>query len=70
MIAYGKLEGKIRDIGSKVQQVFEQHFCFAILALAIYASIQPDVLSGNAIWVIFGCSLPYGILFADAYWWS
>ncbi|HAE36156.1 MAG: NAD(P)(+) transhydrogenase (Re/Si-specific) subunit beta [Chitinophagales bacterium] len=63
MIAYGKLEGKIRDIGSKVQQVFNNTFVFAILALVIYASIQPDVLSGNAIWVIFGCSLLYGILF-------
>jgi NAD(P) transhydrogenase subunit beta len=65
MVAYGKLEGKIRDIGSKVQQVFNNTFVFAILALVVYASFNANILGGGStvIWVIFGCSLLYGILF-------
>ena len=64
MIAYGKLEGKIKDIGSKVQQVFNNTFIFAILALIVFASLKPDFMGGDmVIWVIFGCSLLYGVLF-------
>lgn len=63
MIAYGKLEGKIKDIGSKFQQYFNNVFVFAILALIIYASLNPLALGDNVIWIIFGASLIYGVLF-------
>lgn len=63
MIAYGKLEGKIRDFGSKVQQVFNNTFVFAILGLIIFASVRPDAIGDPVIWIIFGCSLLYGVLF-------
>ncbi len=63
MIAYGKLEGKIKDIGSKIQQVFNNTFIFAILALVVYASMNTEFMGSNVIWVIFGASLLYGILF-------
>lgn len=62
MIAYGKLEGKIKDYGSKIQQIFNNTFIFAILAFIIYVSITPEV-SDSYIWIIFGASLLYGILF-------
>lgn len=63
MIAYGKLEGKIKDFGNKFQQYFNNIFVFAILGLIIYASVNPDVLGDNVIWIIFGASLLYGVLF-------
>jgi H+-translocating NAD(P) transhydrogenase subunit beta len=63
MIAYGKLEGKIRDFGSKIQQVFNNTFIFAILALIIFASFDSAALGDQVIWIIFACSLLYGVLF-------
>jgi NAD(P) transhydrogenase subunit beta len=63
IIAYGKLEGKIKDIGSKAQQIFNNVFIFAILALIIYASLEPDAFGDSVIWIIFVCSLLYGVLF-------
>jgi len=62
MIAYGKLEGKIKDYGSKFMQIFNNTFIFAILAIIIYASVTMG-LNDNIIWIIFGASLVYGILF-------
>ncbi len=63
MIAYGKLEGKIKDYGSKFQQIFNNTFIFAILALIVYASLNSAFLGDNIIWLIFGASLLYGVLF-------
>ncbi|MFN3939193.1 MAG: NAD(P)(+) transhydrogenase (Re/Si-specific) subunit beta, partial [Chitinophagales bacterium] len=63
MIAYGKLEGKIKDIGSKFQQYFNNIFVFAILALIIYSSVNPAAFGDNVIWIIFIASLIYGVLF-------
>ncbi|MEO6133315.1 MAG: NAD(P)(+) transhydrogenase (Re/Si-specific) subunit beta, partial [Saprospiraceae bacterium] len=62
MIAFGKLEGKIKDYGSKVQQVTNNTIVFGILALIVAVSFIPawgDVF----VWVVFGASLVYGILF-------
>ncbi len=63
MIAYGKLEGKIKDVGSKFQQIFNNTFIFAILALVVFASYDVTFMSSNVIWIIFGASLIYGVLF-------
>ncbi|MFI5173147.1 MAG: NAD(P)(+) transhydrogenase (Re/Si-specific) subunit beta, partial [Chitinophagales bacterium] len=62
MIAYGKLEGKIKDYGSKFQQIFNNTFVFAIVALIVYASLNTEFLGANVIWLIFGASLLYGVL--------
>ncbi|MEP6647376.1 MAG: NAD(P)(+) transhydrogenase (Re/Si-specific) subunit beta [Saprospiraceae bacterium] len=62
MVAFGKLEGKIRDYGSKVQQVTNNTIVFGILALIVAVSFIPawgDVF----VWVVFGASMIYGILF-------
>ncbi len=64
MIAYGKLEGKIKDYGSKFQQIFNNTFVFIILALVIVAAVKPEMVGGDMIiWIIFGASLIYGVLF-------
>ncbi len=62
MIAFGKLEEKIKDYGSKVQQVINNLLVFAILGLIIYIS-QGDSTTDSLIWVVFGASAVYGILF-------
>ena len=62
MIAYGKLEGKIKDYGSRIQQVTNNTIVFVILALIIYISFNPQL--GDAfIWIVFFASLVYGVLF-------
>src|SRR5687767_7071863 len=62
MVAYGKLEGKISDYGSRVQQITNNTIVFVILALIIYLSFNPQM--GDAfIWIVFAISLVYGILF-------
>ncbi len=62
MVAYGKLEGKIRDFGSKVMQVSNNTIVFAIFAAIIFLSMSGS-WSDGFIWVIFAASLVYGILF-------
>lgn len=62
MIAFGKLEGKIKDYGSRLQQITNNTIVFAILVLIIFISMSgpsTDIL----IWVVFGASMVYGILF-------
>lgn len=64
MIAYGKLEGKIKDFGSKFQQIFNNTFIFIILALVIIGAVKPEMVGGDMIvWIIFAASLIYGVLF-------
>ncbi len=62
MVAFGKLEGKIKDYGSKVQQITNNTIVFAILALIIGVSLIP-AWGDFFIWVVFAASLIYGILF-------
>lgn len=62
MIAYGKLEGKIRDYGSRIQQITNNTVVFVIFALILYISFNPQL--GDAfLWIVFAASLLYGILF-------
>ena len=63
IVAYGKLEGKVKDYGSKFQQLFNNTFIFAILALVVYASLNVDFMPTSVIWILFAASMVYGILF-------
>ena len=62
MIAYGKLEGKIKDYGSKLQQISNNTIVFAILGAIVFLSLS-GAWSDGFIWVIFIASLVYGVLF-------
>ncbi len=62
MVAYGKLEGKVKDYGSKVQQVTNNTIIFAILGLIVFLSMSGS-WSDGMIWVVFGASIIYGVLF-------
>ncbi len=62
MIAYGKLEGKIKDYGSKIVQVTNNTIVFGILVLIVFLSISGG-WSDGLIWAVFAASMVYGILF-------
>lgn len=62
MIAYGKLEGKIKDYGSKVQQITNNTIVFLIVAFIVFISFNPG-LPDVFIWIVFSASLVYGVLF-------
>src|SRR4029078_11521441 len=62
MIAFGKLEGKIKDYGSKLQQVSNNTIVFAILGAIIFLSMSGG-WSDGFVWIIFAASMIYGILF-------
>lgn len=62
MVAYGKLEGKIKDYGSKLMQITNNTIVFAILGFIVFLSIS-EPWSDILIWAIFAASMVYGILF-------
>ena len=62
MVAYGKLEGKIKDYGSRIQQITNNTIEFVILALIVYIAFNPQ-LGDYFIWIVFFASLVYGVLF-------
>src|SRR6187551_2748904 len=62
MIAYGKLEGKIKDYGSKIVQVSNNTIVFAILGSIVFLSMSGG-WSDGFVWIIFAASMIYGILF-------
>lgn len=62
MVAYGKLEGKINDYGSRVMQVTNNTIVFVILALIVYIALNAQ-LGESFIWIVFIASLIYGVLF-------
>ena len=63
MIAYGKLEGKIRDLHSRFVQVFNIVLLLATVGAMFWGVAQPDAVPQSLPWIIFGASLLYGILF-------
>lgn len=62
MIAFGKLEGKIKDYGSKLQQITNNTIVFAILAFIVYISFNPQPGDGF-MWLVFAAAMIYGVLF-------
>jgi NAD(P) transhydrogenase subunit beta len=62
MIAFGKLEGKINDYGSKVQQITNNTIVFLILLFIVFISLHADY-PDLFVWIVFIASLIYGVLF-------
>jgi len=63
MIAFAKLDGRIRDIFTSVFTYINLTLLIVILGLIIWGVSNPDVLGGNLIWLLLGISLLYGVLF-------
>lgn len=62
MIAYGKLEDKIKDIRLPAQQLFNMLMLVAIFGLLI-ALAAGAIVNPATIYLIFGLSIIYGLLF-------
>ncbi|MET0391644.1 MAG: NAD(P)(+) transhydrogenase (Re/Si-specific) subunit beta [Chitinophagaceae bacterium] len=63
MIAWGKLNGKVKDFSFKGQHIFNIVLMIAILGLATYLVIDFNASNAYLFYVIFALSLLYGIFF-------
>jgi len=63
MIAFGKLDGRIKDKLLPAQQLINNGLLFLIVGLIIFTIAKPDAMGDTSLWIIFGLSLVYGVLF-------
>lgn len=63
MIAYGKLDGKVKDIYSNVFVYINNLLLLGIAILICVGIFSPDMIGHSLIWIILGLSLLYGVLF-------
>ncbi|MBP8726529.1 MAG: NAD(P)(+) transhydrogenase (Re/Si-specific) subunit beta [Saprospiraceae bacterium] len=61
MVAYGKLEGKLKDLSVRGQQFVNMSFLLGILLLSVLFALGS--LDGVWFYLILGLSLVYGLLF-------
>jgi NAD(P) transhydrogenase subunit beta len=63
MIAYGKLEGKVKDLTSNAMPIVNGIMFFLVFGLAAWGVFNPTMLDEGLLWGILAISLVYGILF-------
>ncbi len=63
MIAWGKLNGKVKDFAFKGQHIFNIALLIAIVGLAVYLVADFNASNAFLFYVIFALSLLYGIFF-------
>jgi len=63
IVAYGKLDEKIKDLSSKLLTYFNLLLLVAIVIVLALAVVQPDLLGGSVLWILLALSFLYGILF-------
>jgi len=63
MVAWGKLNGKVKDFSFKGQHIFNIVLMIAILGLAAYLLVNVKDVSHVLFYVIFALSLLYGVFF-------
>ena len=63
IIAYGKLDEKIKDLSSKALTYFNLLLLVGIIIVLVLAVLQPAMLGGSVLWILLVLSLLYGILF-------
>ncbi|MFN0174058.1 MAG: NAD(P)(+) transhydrogenase (Re/Si-specific) subunit beta [Saprospiraceae bacterium] len=63
IVAYGKLDEKIKDISSKTLTYFNLLLLIGIIAVLALAVAQPEMLGHSVLWILLLLSLLYGILF-------
>lgn len=63
MIAYGKLDEKIKDFSAKWLTVFNLVLLAAIIGILIVAINSPETFGTNVLWLLLVLSLLYGVLF-------
>lgn len=63
IIAYGKLDEKIKDVSSQALTYFNLLLLLSIVGVLVLAVLQPAMLGGSVLWILLALSLLYGILF-------
>lgn len=63
MVAYGKLDGKIKDLRARLLPFVNLLFFVVVVALIGYATIAPQTLGDEAGWWLLAITLVYGVLF-------
>ena len=63
IIAYGKLDDKIKDISSKALTYFNLLLLLAIFVVLGIAVASPEVFGHDVVWLLLGLSAAYGVLF-------
>lgn len=63
IIAYGKLDEKIKDISSKVLTYFNLLLLVGIFAVLGIAVVNPEIFGHSVVWMLLAISLLYGVLF-------
>lgn len=63
MIAWGKLNGKVKDFSFKGQHIFNIALLIAILGLATYLVINLNAGNAFLFYLVFALSLLYGVFF-------
>ncbi|MDW3647407.1 MAG: NAD(P)(+) transhydrogenase (Re/Si-specific) subunit beta [Bacteroidia bacterium] len=63
MIAYGKLEGRIKDIYNNLMPIINGIFALTLTGLTIYGVMNPELFDNGLLWLLLGISLVYGITF-------
>ncbi len=63
MIAFGKLDEKIKDFSAKWFTVFNLVLLAVIIGILVTAVISPETFGPNVLWILLALSLLYGVLF-------
>ncbi|MDP1844503.1 MAG: NAD(P)(+) transhydrogenase (Re/Si-specific) subunit beta [Sediminibacterium sp.] len=63
MIAWGKLNGKVKDFSFKGQQVFNMLLFVFIVVLSAYLIVQLNSTNYGLFYLVFAAALLYGVLF-------
>ncbi len=62
MVAYGKLEERIRDFGGRYLQMFNLIFLLMLIAAVFVGVLRPGLIP-HLPWIVAAASLMYGVLF-------
>lgn len=63
MVAYGKLDEKIKDISGRALTYFNLLLLLLIFGVLAVGVMSPEVFGHSAIWILLVLSLLYGVLF-------
>ncbi len=63
VVAYGKLDEKIKDFGGKYLTYFNLLLLVLIFGVLAVGVASPEVIGHSAIWILLVLSLVYGVLF-------
>ncbi|MCB0519204.1 MAG: NAD(P)(+) transhydrogenase (Re/Si-specific) subunit beta [Lewinellaceae bacterium] len=63
MVAYGKLDDKIKDVSGRLMTYLNWLMLAVILVLMTMGILSPETLGANGGWILLGLSFLYGIFF-------